>query len=186
MSSTKHTLKQRSNKFGTEGAGRQTTFAMSAWKAADVKNQYLKLLQDRDIPRTQIQKVKQEDKSYISITQDIGDGNSATTAVRITPYGNDLWIEIRHYETSPKTKANKTGLGIVLTLGGLLFIWTGIGFFVFLGGIAILSSKAQFPDPSPEREASQLLFETVMETLTTALANCDVDAGAQIETDIDF
>ena len=177
------TLKKLCNQFGTEVANVQTTFAVAASKAEAVRNQFTTLLGDRNIPDAEIQKFANEDKQYQTITKTIGRGDQATSAVRIEAYGNDLLVEVRHYEVSAKAKSNRSCLGTALTVGGLLFIWTGVGVFVFLAGLGILFLKPQFPDPSAERDASKLLFETVMETLMAALTNCDVDAGAQIETD---
>lgn len=182
MSNTQ-TLKMLSNRFGTEVVGIQTTFAMSASKANDVRNQYLKLIQDRNIPKTQMQEFENVDENFFVITKTIEYSELATSAVRIEPYGNDLWVEARHYESSAKSRSNKALWGILLTGGGLLFIWTGIGFFVFLAGIGMFFTKPQFPDPGATREASKLLFETVIETVVVALTNCDVDAEAQIKSD---
>jgi hypothetical protein len=181
--SDSQTLKKLSSQFGTEVVGIQTTFALSAAKSAQVKGQYLKLIQERNIPEAQLVSFENIDKKYSVLTKPIDDGSWAASAVRIEPYGNDLWVEVRHYEVSAKANSNKSLWGVLLLVGGLLFIWTGIGFFVFIAGIAILSSKPHFPDSSAERDASKLLFETVVETLTIALVNCDVDAEAQIQSD---
>lgn len=179
-------IKKLKRKFGTEVAHNQVTTAMEAPKAQAVRDEFLTLLRARAIPNTEIMVDEFNGKEYTIVKQIIKRAEIATTAVHIGVYGNDLLTEWRQYERSGDANAKKTLWGTILTVGGGMFFWTGLGFFIMLSGLGILLfQKPHFPEDSPNREASQLLCETVLETLAVATTNCDVTVGNQLTPIID-
>lgn len=175
----KKALKRLSKKYGTDVANLQTSYALSAHYAGPIKAEYSRLLFQRGLPNTRIEEVE---GGQLVITKDLNPGATETTstAVSIAPYGNDLLIEIHHYEHSTKSNARLVVIRTVLLTLGVFFWWTGVGLFLLVGGIVMLFSKGQFPESSAEEQAGKLLFATVLETLETALINCGINPNAQL------
>lgn len=174
-------LKQLQKKFGTEVANDQTLVAMEGSKHVQVKEEFLQLLRSRNIPQTEIDTTSFD--NYIIVRKTISQAEIATTAMKIDSYGNDLLLELRQYEKSGKSEGRRVTIGTILTGLGVFFFWTGIGLAALGGGlIMLIFMKSKFSEDSVERQASELLFSTVMETLLTALTNCDVDRNVQLNT----
>lgn len=176
-------LKKLQKKLGTEVAQNQTLVAMEGQKHTQIKDEFLQLFSARNIPQTEIDTTSFDSSNYIIIRQTISRAEIATTAIRIDSYGNDLLLELRQYEKSAKSDGRRVTIGTVLTGLGALFFWTGIGLAALVGGLAMLVfMKSKFSEDSAERQSSELLFSTVMETLFTTLTNCDVDPNVQLRT----
>ena len=158
------------------------TFALQGAKASQVRKEFIQLLSQRNIPSTKIEEFRANDVVFTLIEKNIQPNEKSITAVRIEAYGNDLLIDTHHFEASMKSTNRRALIGSVLFWGGLMFFWTGVGSIALLIGAGMLFfSKSQFADGTAEQQSSRQQYQTIMESLITALGNSEVDAGAQLK-----
>jgi hypothetical protein len=173
--------------YGQEVINHQESFAMQGSQASKIISTMREYLSQRNIPNVSVDNYNNNRFNYTIITQSLGSGNKATTAIRVDTYGNDLLIDFHHYEqAATHTRNMKIWGGILcLVIGPPALVIMGAGLLPIAIGFWMLTiAKYSFPGASTERQASQLLFKTALETLEASMKNCGVSPNAQM--DINF
>lgn len=176
-----NTYKKLQKKVGSKNAEVEqysTSFPLQAKKAEKVKREFLSLIKERRIPKLLIEQFMANDVSFHLLEKTIQAQDKIITAVRIESYGEDLLIDLHHFEASPKEVTKRAVIASLLLTFGLLLVWTGVGAIAALIGLVIGFSKSQFADGTAEKQSSRQQYKTVMETLITALDNCGLGVSA--------
>ena len=181
------TQKALKKQYGVEVSQGSTAIAMMADKAPVVNEALRNLLHERNLPDVEIKDVTVNNDNFLIVSKNIQRTEKMATVLQIESYGNDLLIDIRHFELSGKAGSKRSMWGSAIFSIGLLSIFTGVGLLaVIWGGWLAFVAKSEMPEGSAERQASQQLYETVMETVVVALDNCEVSARAQLSQQFDF
>ncbi|MCW5873717.1 MAG: zinc ribbon domain-containing protein [Anaerolineales bacterium] len=172
------------NEFGVEVISFSTIFTLQGSKADLARNALISQIVKRNIPGAETTLIENGDRQYFVVSKkmkpdavlsSVRASEIASTLICLESYGNDLLLEVKHYELSPRQTGRSSGLGAFVFAIGLLFFWTGIGLVALIAGFGMLRGKSPFNDDSPEREKSKLLFQAVMGSLEFALSKADVE-----------
>jgi len=146
-------------------------------KADRVKAEFLMQIEQRQIPGLKVSESNiggfTSLRSYTLIQKSVGAGATATSAVRIEPYGVDLVVERRHFEMSGfGTGANvgKLFYAIAVIGAGLLTLaFTLAGVILIIIGILLLPHGITAEFSGTQRQDSFLLKDAVQMSLTKAI-----------------
>lgn len=146
--------------------------ALAASHADAVKAEFERILQQRNIPLVSVQHFSDSGHEFVIIRKTFEKGEEATSAVRIEPFGRDLVVEIRQYEWSSSASAKQKFWGTILTVGGLIFVWTGVGAFAFLAGLYLLFTHPELMGAN--KEEANAFREAVRESISMAFDTLNI------------
>lgn len=189
VASTRVQTEKFTGSLGAEIFNSSSIFALQADKAEEAKRLFVSQVTRRGIPHSEARWIERVGKSYFLVRKDArharvatGPANSgevASTLVYVEPYGNDLLVEVKHFELSKSQTSNNRAGGFILTFIGILTFWTGFGLMALFNGLSRLGGKEPFNDKSSSREQSKLLLQAVIESLAFALEKAGVEIGPQ-------
>lgn len=161
-------LNYRSDKrFGTEVYQGKVFINSASKKAIDLSNEVYQSLKKRNIPNFSVVSYSENSAKRIIAKKVIKNGEEATIAIDFKSWGDDLIINVKHYELSTKNTYIKVIISTVAILIGISFWWLGIPLLIGVLGIVYMGSKSRLS--SDEQHESNLLKNIVIETLLKSM-----------------
>lgn len=161
-------LNYRSDKqFGTEVFQGKVFINSASKKAIDLSNAVYQSLKKRNIPNFNVESFSENSAKRIIAKKVIKRGEEATIMIEVKSWGNDLIINVKHYELSTKNTYIKVIISTVAILIGISFWWLGIPLLIGIFGIVYMGSKSRLS--SDEQHESNLLKNIVIETLLKSM-----------------
>ena len=176
----KATLNQMKIKYGQEVVSYQDTYALKGQYASNIIPTALENLSKRNIPNISVETFSNNGFKYTVITQSLGSKNCASFAVRVDAYGNDLLIDFHHYEKAVTHGTKMHIIGWTMCFVGALLVAVGVGLIPVIAGFWMGLAQYHFPSGSPERQASQLMFQTVLATFGDSMQSYGISQDSEL------